>query len=352
MLFGIPTLKTIIARMDADADGRLDGTEPRLLRSLVGVVIRAAAGGIYGLYGLIGKVVDYVMPDTCPEWILLRWVAIFLKVGRKAATFSGGSIDAIGTNGAEIQAGEIWQRADGVEFTTDALTTIVAGVASVPVTAKEEGVDYNTATDVTFTLTAPIAGINSEATVDADGITGGADIEGVEPLRSRLLFVLRNPPQAGNANDYIVWATEVTGVTRAWSYPLEGGAGNVAVRFMMDDSYADGIPLAGDVTTVQDYIDPLHPASAILTVVAPVAVVLNFTIHVDANTQEVKDAVELELSDMILRDSQPGGTILLSHISEAISRAAGETDHVITVPAADVTHTTNQIATMGAITWN
>jgi uncharacterized phage protein gp47/JayE len=40
-----------------------------------------------------------------------------------------------------------------------------------------------------------------------------------------------------------------------------------------------------------------------------------------------------------------------THISEAISLAAGETDHVLTVPAANVAPSIGQMATFGAITW-
>jgi len=352
MAFSTPSLKSIIDRMDSDAEGRLPGTQPRLRYSLLGVVIRSTAGAIFGLYGLIGKLVDYILPDTCTGWILDRWAAIFLTVGRKVATAATGSIDFTGTNGVDIPAGTTVQRADGIEFTTDSLATIAAGVASVAITASNADAISNTVTAVTLTLTAPIAGINSDAIVDANGITGGADIESDDSLRARLLNVLRNPPQGGNENDYIVWAREVSGVTRAWSYPLEGGAGNIVVRFMMDDSYADGIPQAGDVTSVDNHLTPLIPSGAVLTVTAPVAVALDFTISVTQNTAEVKAAVQAELEDMILRDSQPGGTILLSHINEAISQATGETDHTLTVPAANVGHAANDIAVMGVITWN
>jgi uncharacterized phage protein gp47/JayE len=85
--------------------------------------------------------------------------------------------------------------------------------------------------------------------------------------------------------------------------------------------------------------------------VAPVAVPLNFTIFVTPNTADVKAAVTAELTDLLRREAVPGGTILLSHIREAISIATGETNHTISVPAADVAHTTGQIATMGTITW-
>jgi uncharacterized phage protein gp47/JayE len=43
--------------------------------------------------------------------------------------------------------------------------------------------------------------------------------------------------------------------------------------------------------------------------------------------------------------------VLLSHLRAAISAAAGVTDFTMTVPAADVTHTTGHLAIMGTITW-
>ncbi len=352
MPFSTPSLQTIIERMDSDAEGRLPGTQPRLRRSLLGIIIRACAGGIFGLYQLLAKTSDTVLPDTATDDILDRWANIYLNVPRKSATTAGGTVGLTGNDGTIVPAGTAMQRADGVEFTTDAPVTIAAGVASAAVTAALAGVESNTASAVTLTITSPISGVNSTTTVDANGITGGSDIETDASLRSRLLDRIQNPPQGGSAQDYIQWALEVAGVTRAWSYPLEGGAGNIVVRFMMDNSYANGIPQAGDVAAVQSYIDPLHPAAAILTVNAPTAVALDFTISVTANTAEVQAAVQSELEDMILRDSQPGGTILLSHISEAISRATGETDHTVTAPASNVNHTANQIAVMGAITWN
>jgi uncharacterized phage protein gp47/JayE len=47
----------------------------------------------------------------------------------------------------------------------------------------------------------------------------------------------------------------------------------------------------------------------------------------------------------------PGGTILLSHIQEAISTAVGENDHVLIAPVANVVLPANTMATHGVITW-
>ena len=62
-------------------------------------------------------------------------------------------------------------------------------------------------------------------------------------------------------------------------------------------------------------------------------------------------AVEAELADLIRRETEPGGTLLISHIRQAISLAAGEIDHELTTPTADVTVTASQITTLGDVTF-
>ncbi|HYF35448.1 MAG TPA: baseplate J/gp47 family protein, partial [Prosthecobacter sp.] len=102
----------------------------------------------------------------------------------------------------------------------------------------------------------------------------------------------------------------------------------------------------------------VRPVTAEVFVEAPVAVPLNFTIRLKnaagatESSATIRAAVEAELEDLIRRDAEPGGTILFSRIREAISTAAGEFDHSITVPAADITHDDDEIATMGTITWS
>ncbi|HEU4708293.1 MAG TPA: baseplate J/gp47 family protein, partial [Methylophilaceae bacterium] len=202
----------------------------------------------------------------------------------------------------------------------------------------------------TLSLSSPITGLNSDATVGVDGLSGGTDQEDDASLRARLISRIQQPPHGGAKFDYETWAKEVAGVTRAWVYPNELGLGTVVVRFVRDDD-ASIIPDAGEVTTVQDYIDARRPVTADVTVVAPTAVPLDFTIELTPNTSTVKAAVQAELEDLLKREAEPGGTILLSHIREAISIAAGEENYTMSSPSADVTHSTGEIATMGTITW-
>jgi len=222
--------------------------------------------------------------------------------------------------------------------------------AAAPVAAVVPAAAGNRATGQTLTLVSPIAGVQPGALASA--LVGGADEELDESLRASLLRRIQQPPQGGAADDYVTWALEVPGVTRAWCYPHEMGIGTVTVRFVRDNDVSP-IPDSGEVAAVQAYIDVRRPATAKqLYVVAPVAVPLNFSISgLVPDTPTVRAAVEAELADLLLRTAQPGGTILLSHIRAAISAAAGESDYTLVAPTGNVTNTVGSMSTMGTVSW-
>lgn len=349
MAFQRPTLIEIIDRTFADLVGRLNLQGALLRRSVVGVLARVLAGAAHMMYGHIEWIAKQAIPDTADEW-LSRWAAIW-GVARREAEFASGEASFAGTvNGTVIPALTVLKRSDGVEYETQADATVTAGVATAAVKAIDAGALGNADVGVTLTLVFPIASINSTATVAAGGITNGSDVEGNESLRARLLARIQQPPHGGAAFDYVAWALQVPGVTRVWVYPLHLGAGTVGITFVRDNDVSI-IPDSGEVDAVQDYIDARRPVTAEATVFAPVADALNFTIAVTPSTAAVKSAIEAELRDFVMREAEPGGTVLWSRINEAISIAAGEFDHELTVPSGDVVYATGHIAVMGTITW-
>lgn len=348
MPYSRPTLQEIISRTSADAVARL-GLEELLRRDDVQVLARVLSGASHSLHGHVAWLAEQVIIDTAEAEYLERWANIW-GVERKPAAAAVGNVTITGSNGTVVPAGTSLVRTDGVEYTTDAEATIASGTATAAVTAVVAGAAGNAVAGVAVNLTTAIAGLSSQATVASGGLVSGADIETDDALRARLLARIQAPPHGGASADYVAWALEVAGVTRAWVYPAELGLGTVTVRFVRDDD-ASIIPDAAEVTAVQTYIDARRPVTADVTVAAPVAVPLNLTIQLTPNTSVVQAAVQAELADLLRREAEPGGTILISHIREAISLAAGETNHVLTVPSADVTHTTGQIATLGTITW-
>jgi len=352
MAFTRPTLDELNTRIQSDIESRLTGGSKLLRRSVLKVLATIFAGAIHLVYGYLNWVYKQSFPDTAEKENLERWATIW-GISRTPAEFSQGNVTFTGDNGSEIPASTEIQTSSGLVYTTDALGTIAAGTVTIAVTASVAGPDSDVDAATAISLSSPITGVTTQGVVASGGLTGGLEAESDEDLLTRLLARIQNSPHGGNEADYVAWAKEVAGVTRAWVLPAYLGLGTVGVTFVRDNDVGSIIPDAGEVTDVQDYIDDptRRPVTADVTVYAPAAVPIAFTINVTPNTTAVKAAVQAELEDLILREAEPGGTILLTHIEEAISLAAGETDHALTVPAANVTVTTAQLSTMGTITW-
>lgn len=348
MPYSRPTLQQLINRTSADAIARL-GLEELLRRDDMQVLARVLAGASHALHGHIAWLAEQVIFDTAEAEYLERWASIW-GVVRKAAAASAGNVTITGNNGLVIPAGTAMVSASGIGYTTVADVTIAGGSATAAVLADAAGAAGNALAGSLLNLSTPIPGVASQVIVAAGDLTGGTDIETDDALRARFIARIQEPPHGGASFDYVTWAREVAGVTRAWVYPQELGLGTVTVRFVRDNDVSL-IPDAAEVLSVQQYIDARRPVTANVNVVAPVAVALNFSISVTPNTLAVKAAVESELIDLIRRESEPGGTILLSHIREAISIAAGESNYTMTTPSADVTRSVGQMTTMGTITW-
>lgn len=350
MPFNRPTLQDLLDRARADIESRLPGADAALRRRVLDVLARTHAGAAHGLYAYLDWIARQVFVDSAEAEILERHAANY-GVNRRAGAAATGNVVFTGTSGTLIPVGLILQRADGAQYRVQQSVAIAAGTASIPVSASLNGVAGNADTGVALTVTTPITGVSGAATIAAPGLAGGVAPEDDDSLRARTLRRIQQPPQGGAARDYVSWALEVPSVTRAWVYARELGAGTVVVRFVMDNKVGSSIPNAGEVALVQAYIDARRPVTADVTVAAPTPVSLNFTIQLLPDAAATRIAVETELRDMLFRDAQPGGTILLSHLREAISIAAGEADHILTAPGANVIYTTGQMPIFGVITW-
>ncbi len=344
-----PSLPEIINRVRTDVISRLVQDDV-LRRADAEVYARVVAAVTHGLYGYLEWISRQFIYDTAEAEILDRWASLWLNVPRKPAAAATGSVTFTGSIGAVVPVGALLQALDGVRYQTTAGTTLTGTTAVLAVEAVIPAAAGNRAGGQSLSLAVPLAGVQPAAIAGA--LSGGADEEDDESLRARLIARIQTPPHGGARADYVGWALEVPGVTRAWCYPLELGAGTVTVRFMRDDDAGGAIPDAGEVAAVLAHIEPLKPVTAALTVLAPVAAPLAFTIAVTPNTAAVRATVQAELADLIRREAEPGGTLLLSRIRAAISAAAGESNYVMTVPAADVVSPVGSITTLGVITWS
>lgn len=351
MAYSRPTLGSLRRDARAAISAVVTGADALLRWSVLRVLADVLAGFTHQVYGYLDWLARQLLPDTAEDNWLDRWARLY-GLARKAASAASGTITLTGTAGTVLASGSLLTRSDGAQYATTAEATIGSGgSATVAVQASTAGADGNAEAGTTLALYVAQVGIAGTATVGSAGLSGGAAAETDAALRARLLARMSNPPQGGSQTDYEAWALAVSGVTRAWVYPLNRGAGTVDVAFVMDGR-SSIVPLSGDVATVQAYIDERRPVTADCVVFAPVGEALNVTIAgLSPDTSAIRAAIATELADQILRDGAPGGTIRKSRLMEAVSRATGESYHTMTLPAGDVTFAAGHIAIPGTVTF-
>lgn len=367
MAFPRPTLSQIRDRILGDLQYRLEGADTQLRRAFLFVLATVMAGAINLLYGFIEWVYEQMFPGKADKEHRALWLDIF-GIPPTIATFSSGGVDIKGTNGSILAKDTLLQRGDGVQYKATADATIAGGVAVAQVQALVAGSDGNAVAGTKLTLVSPVAGIESSASVAAGDLTGGVDEEGKASQLDRLYDRLRRPPRGGGPGDYKKWAREISGVTRAWESSLHFGLGTVALFFVRDDD-GDGaaiIPDAGELAAVKAHILTTAPIDMkLFNTVAPVAEVVNFDITLNdydsANYTESQVKANIESSlKTLFKKAEPRidnisqtGTIPITQVSEAISRAAGETDHTLNSPSANLTPTVDGgLKVFGAINWS
>lgn len=349
MSFARPTLTELAERVRSDVEANM--TEVPVVRrgSVLWALARGLAGASHGVHGHADWIFDQIFPDTA-ESAQLERMAGFYDIARADPAPATGDVGLTGTDGTVIPAGTEFAHVDGLTFVTTEAAVIAGGVAVAPVQATEAGAAGNLDEAEDLNFLSPVAGADEVASVAAPGFANGADAETDARLLERLLLRLRLPPHGGAAHDYVQWALETPGVTRVWA-AQEAGLGTVTVRFTVDDAPHGPAPNAGEIAAVQSYIDARRPVTAQVFVVAPILAPIDVTLSVTPDTPEVRASIEASLEELIRREAEPGGAILISHIREAISIAAGESDHVLAAPVADVVNGAGEMAVLGVVTF-
>jgi len=344
--FTVPTLQAILARIKADFRAVL-GVDPQT-STIEYALVRAEAAQSKGQYSYGAYIKDQGFPDLADEQHFWRWAAIW-GVYQLPPTPWKGTYKFTGANDVDIPAGTELSRSDGQLYATDVLITLPGDVA---ITAKlgYEGTLANCDDGQPLTLSTPITDVDSEGVVLSTSVDG-TDVESHEDGLTRLLGVIRTPASGGGPGDYVTWAREVPGVTRAWETAL--GAGAVAVTFVRDNDGpgAAVLPDPGEIEDVRAHVQSKAPITVVVSVTTLTANTVNFVMSVVPDNPTVRQAVEAELEDFFVREAEPGATLDLSRMNAAISAAAGETSHVLTTPAADVTSTPSQMPLLGTVTF-
>lgn len=344
-----PLLPELITQLRNDILARFQ-SDDLLRRADAEVYSRAVAAAVNTLYGYLDYLARNILPDEANELWLYRHGNL-KKCPRKPAAAASGWARWDGVeDDLSIDEGVELQRDDQVTFITTAAATSAGGTLRVPVECETAGADGNTDDGIALSLVSPVTGLSSRAV--ADSIVGGANIEGVEQWRARIIDRWYYVPQSGADEDYVIWAESVPGISRAWAFRNWAGLGTVGVMCATDDD-TNPVPSDAELQAVYDYIAPRSPvAGSALHVFGPALHTIDFRIVVNPDTDEVRAAVMSEVKAELKRDGEPGGTISISRLNEAISEASGEYSHEMLSPVNDIQLADNELPVAGEFTWS
>ena len=272
--------------------------------------------------------------------------------------FGSATVDA--SPGLVVPEDVVFTRGDGATYVTLSRETATGNSVTLYLQAEESGEAGNTPAGEVLTLSPdadPIDGLGTEAVVDADGLSAGADPEPIETFRARVLLRKRNPPHGGSSADYEVWAREALPTIRdVYVDSFQNDARSVWLQFTVTDT-ATGIPTSSQVQTVQDYVDDpaRRPVTARVFVSAPIRVPVPIIVGtLIPDTPEIRASIEAELDALFIDRARPGTPssdfkLSKSWIEEAICRATGEDSHDLDSPSTNLTFTSGRLPALGTV---
>lgn len=263
-----------------------------------------------------------------------------IGLSRKPASVATGQMVFAATEGAILPAGAVID-AGGLPFATRAPATALGNSVTVVVDALETGPLGNLPAGAEVRLREPWPGIEQGGETGPLGLSGGVERELDAPYRKRLIYRKRNKPRGGTASDYQGWVGEVAGFTTAGTraFAATPAAGTVTIYPLLEGSGADRRPEPSDIIRCAEYIETKRPLAATVLVIRPQTKAIAVTIaQLENDSAETRAEIVAELLDMFDERAfvaRGGETFPVSWISEAVSRALGESRHRLVLPAGD-----------------
>lgn len=344
---------------------RIENSDPQLRMTFENLFGLAIAGSTRGLHKHLEYTARQLFADRADEEGVLAWGRI-LDIARLEAQRASGVVTGTGGISAPLPAGtEMKNAADILYRTVNAETADGSGnFTAVEVESLEQGIDGNLAASGILKLVSAVPDVDSDFTVEAapDELDGGLDLEDLEAYRIRVLERFSNPPQGGASGDFVTFAKQIAGVTRAWEQENALGFGTVRVYFVRDDDLSI-IPSASEIAEVQDHLQETDGSGFIIGGVAPIFVAttvdaptttdLDITVDVRKaegfTDAEADTSIEEAIDDLLFELTAPSATLRISQIREAISGSPAEVFHTMSIPAADVVTADNEILVRGVV---
>ncbi|MCK5611173.1 baseplate J/gp47 family protein [Candidatus Pacearchaeota archaeon] len=364
----IPTTEEINDRIISDIESKTSQSTPLFFKAFNRVLAFALSGVFTILYKFGQWAIRQIFTIT-QDGDSLELKGDQYDIARKVATSAELTAGFTGDNGTTIPSGQQFRGdSNGLLYTLQTTEEIVGGTASGAVLCLTSGEAGNLINGSNLTILQPIAGLDNQATISAT-VTEGEDQESIEDYRARISEREKTPPQGGSLVDYILWAKEVPGITRAFAWGHREvpaiAEGHVTI-YPLNDDEASRIPSSAKLTEVQEYIDdPTRAPMQVVIIHVPAMDEKVIDIDVtalDPDTAAIRNAFAENVEEYLL-EREPKQFIDQLDVKNVISRSGIEaiyinsgaqsvtlTIDVDAAPLEDYTLLFNELAILGTIT--
>lgn len=285
------------------------------------------------------EMVNFILNETIkvcfPQWsygIYLENHAQMVGIeGKKPPVKATGTLRITGIPGTVINQGFLFATpaAGGtasIEFATKNAAVIPENgiLENLEIEAVNGGIQGNVAANTITMMVQPIKGIIS--ITNPAPTSGGTEEESEDDLRQRILEASTTTPLSGSISDYIIWGKKVAGVGEVFVVPEWNGPGTVKLIVIDSNGQPANQML---INAVRDYIEPLRPIGAIVTVTAPVSRIIDYSLHLiltsEADLEEVIEKIKAGLQDYY-KEVGVGGTIKYNRVAAIIANTQGVSD--------------------------
>ena len=258
----IPTINDLYTSIQNDLKAKL-GITSLLGKTVLNVFAAVQAAKLKILYLFAAKIYDNIFVDLADSEMLLRFGLVKLNRGLAPAVAGVYEIEVSGDIGATIPGTLTTYKSldsstsPGKLYMLDTDFTFAAPTGLIEVRALELGSVSRLEIGDRLQLTAPIANIDSFATVTAV-ITTAVQAETEADYRNEVIAAYQLEPQGGARTDYRIWAADAAGVREVYPYAVNGSPGeiNLYIEALPADSVdGNGTPPGSMLTDVKAVVE-------------------------------------------------------------------------------------------------
>jgi uncharacterized phage protein gp47/JayE len=349
-MLDLPTIDDLSKKARGYYNAFLTGADSYISPNFLFVTSKVISLSIHPCYYILNYLSKQFFATTAD---LDNLIVIGNEVGvsRLPASKGRGYATFISTAGQSVATNAILTRSDGTQYKvlTGFITT---GNNNILIESIAYGSKVNAVggTKLSLQVNNPLI---TSIIVSSSGIAGGAEIEGVESFRERVLSRKRTLPITGTQGYYeYILRQEVSGITRVF---FDRTIGTFSIYFMMDNTYSNGLPLMQDINNAQEVADSIAIMGTNPILKAPQLQPINVNLNIrQALSQETIDEIKLEISETIIEE----GTLSLASkpavfpkesLDSAVVRALGGYNFTVISPSSDIAIASGKIPSVGTI---